>query len=260
MTKLTIATLQTHIIWEDVEANLALLEQQLLQLTTPVDLIVLPETFTTGFSMQIALAQSIDGKAMQWMEKMAKLKNAAIVGSMMMHDKHGDVFNRLIWMMPEGTYYAYNKRHLFTMGNEPNYFKRGNQQLVIQFKGFAIKPIICYDLRFPVWIRYNPHQPFDVLLVVANWPEKRAEHWNALLKARAIENQAYVVAVNRVGADGNGINHSGDTCVIHPNGTELYRKTHQPHLAIHTIDLDEVKKYRSDFPALADSDSFELNL
>ena len=260
MSVLNVATIQTELHWENTEANLHMLTQKLAQLNKPVDVVVLPEMFTTGFSMNTALAETPDGKAMQWMQQQAAQYNTAICGSLMMRDKHDDVYNRFIWMNPEGTYYAYNERHLFSIGNEHLHYKPGNQKLIITYKNFNIQLLVCYDLRFPVWIRRTPKHNYDAIFIVANWPERRAEHWKTLLKARAIENQCYVVAVNRIGLDGNGVNHSGDTSIIDPTGQVLYTQTHQAELAMHTLNLQQVQTYRADFAAQNDADQFTIQL
>jgi len=260
MSVLNVATIQTELHWENTEANLNMLTQKLAQLKKPVDVLVLPEMFTTGFSMNTALAETPDGTAMQWMQTQAAHYNMAICGSLMMRDKHDDVYNRFIWMNPEGTYYAYNKRHLFSIGHEHLHFKPGQQKLIITYKNFHIQLLVCYDLRFPVWIRRTPKHNYDAIFIVANWPERRAEHWKTLLKARAIENQCYVVAVNRIGVDGNGVNHSGDSSVIDSTGQVLYTQPHQPELAIHVLNLQQVKTYRADFAAQNDADQFTIQL
>lgn len=258
MSVLKIATLQTDIIWESPAENRSKLEQIILGINEPVDLIVLPETFSTGFSMNTSLSETIDGETMQWLSGLAQQKQAVICGSIMLKDKHQDVYNRLIWMKPEGSYYAYNKKHLFSIGQENNHYKPGNQKVIVEINGFKILLAVCYDLRFPVWLRRTPKADYDAILMVANWPERRAEHWNALLKARAIENQCYVVAVNRVGQDGNSVNHSGDTQIIHPNGKVNYHCSQRAEMAINSIHLNEVQQYRNDFPVWNDADRFEL--
>lgn len=259
MSELRVATIQTNLYWENVQANLDMFTIKLQAITQQVDVIVLPETFTTGFSMNTALAEWPDGPTMQWMHNQAQQKNAAICGSVMMRNKHNDVFNRFIWMNPEGTYFAYNKKHLFSIGNENQHFKPGSEKVIVNYKGFKIQLMVCYDLRFPVWIRRTTEHDYDVLLFVANWPERRAAHWNALLKARAIENQSYVVAVNRVGLDGNQVNHCGDTQLIAPTGELEYLKTNQEEIAIHTLSLNKVIAYRNEFQAWRDADNFTLN-
>lgn len=260
MSELIVATIQTATVWEDIDANLNLLTQKIASINTPVDVIVLPELFTTAFTMNTSLAEKPDGKTMQWMEQMAKQKNAAICGSVMLNTKHNDVYNRLIWMNPNGTYFAYNKHHLFSIGSEHNHYKPGNKQVVINYKNFNIRLLICFDLRFPVWVRRTTELNYDAIFIVASWPEKRAEHWKILLQARAIENQCYVVAVNRVGLDGKGMNHSGNSSIIDPTGTIIYQKSQIEDVAINTLTLDNVEQYRADFPAFSHADKFTIQL
>jgi predicted amidohydrolase len=258
MSELRVATIQSRLHWENPEANLAQFTAKLQAISQPVDVIVLPEMFTTGFSMNTALAEEPGGPTMQWMHEQAQLKNASICGSMMLRNKHNEVYNRLIWMNPEGTYVAYNKKHLFSIGSEHQHYKPGNEKVIVTCKGFRIQLLVCYDLRFPVWIRRTPQHDYDALLFVANWPERRSEHWQALLKARAIENQSYVIGVNRVGEDGNGITHSGETSVFDPSGRTLYTQSHVEEIAIHTLSLANVTNYRNEFQAWRDADPFTL--
>jgi predicted amidohydrolase len=212
-------------------------------------------------SMQYA--EEMNGFAMNWMHKMAEKKNAVLVGSMMMKEA-GEFYNRLIWMHPDGRYELYDKRHLFRMGNEHEHYTAGNSRIVFQLNEWKICPLICYDLRFPVWSRnrlVNNEFDYDVLIYVANWPERRAHAWKSLLVARAIENQTYVVGVNRIGSDGNNVIYSGDSAVIDFNGEKLSRtERYGDRCETVTISLDELKKFRSDFPASLDADQFNINL
>jgi predicted amidohydrolase len=208
-------------------------------------------------------AEEMNGFAMNWMHKMAEKKNAVLVGSMMMKEA-GEFYNRLIWMHPDGRYELYDKRHLFRMGNEHEHYTAGNSRIVFQLNEWKICPLICYDLRFPVWSRnrlVNNEFDYDVLIYVANWPERRAHAWKSLLVARAIENQTYVVGVNRIGSDGNNVIYSGDSAVIDFNGEKLSRtERYGDRCETVTISLDELKKFRSDFPASLDADQFNINL
>lgn len=260
MNELKVATIQTTLHWENPAANLEMFTQKIAAINQQVDVIVLPETFTTGFSMNTSLAEKPDGNAMLWMQQMAQQYNTAICGSLMMNTKHHDVYNRFIWMNPNGTYHAYNKHHLFSIGNEHNHYKAGNEMVIIQYKGFAIRLLVCYDLRFPVWIRRTHEHDYDAIFIVANWPERRAEHWKVLLQARAIENQSYVVAVNRIGEDGNKVNHSGNSSIIDPLGNIIYQKTHEEDISINLINKHVITKYRSEFPVEKDADPFALQL
>lgn len=257
MSLLKVATVQTNLHWENPDANLHGLTRKISSIPQ-ADLIILPEMFTTGFSMNTSLAETPDGHAMRWMHQLAETHQAVICGSLMMNVRHQDIYNRLVWMNPSGTYQYYNKRHLFSIGKEHLHYKAGREKTIVQLGDFRILLLICYDLRFPVWIRRTPKEDYDAIVIVANWPEKRAEHWKALLKARAIENQCYVVAVNRVGSDGNGVTHSGDSCVITPTGQVQYTKANEEETCIHTLDIEEVRRYREEFRVFDDSDRFHL--
>lgn len=256
MSTLRIATIQTELFWENTDTNLEMLSQKINKIQEEVDLIVLPEMFTTGFSMKTELAELPDGIATTWLKKIAQNKNSAICGSVMYRETNNEVYNRMLWANPDGTLYHYNKKHLFRFANEHNHYKAGNNKTIIQYNGFKIQLLVCYDLRFPVWIRRTPNQDFDVIVFVANWPEKRAEHWKALLKARAIENQCYVIGVNCVGKDGNNIAYSGDTSIIEPTGTIVYTQANQQEIAINNILLEKVLNYRNEFKAWQDADNF----
>lgn len=258
MSTLKIATIQSDLVWEDMAANLNRFEEKIAAIPEPVDVVVLPEMFTTGFSMNTSFADNMDGVTTQWMQHMAQKHQLAVCGSVMIKAEDGNVYNRLIWMNIDGSFHTYDKHHLFSIGSENNHFKAGQQKVIISYKGFDILLLICYDLRFPVWIRRTPQQDYDAIVIVANWPEKRAEHWRALLKARAIENQSYVVAVNRVGMDGHQMNHKGDSCVITPTGLLTYEKSFDEEIALHTIDKELVNQYRKEFPVMADADDFKL--
>ena len=202
MDDLRITTIQTHLYWEDIDQNLVHFEEKLNALTEQTDIIVLPEMFTTGFTMNPkVLAESHGDKGLQWMQRKSKEKNCVLVGSISVKD--GEKFyNRLYWVMPDGSYQSYDKRHLFQMGKEDVHYTAGSKKFVVEYKGWKICPLICYDLRFPVWSRNTKENTYDVLVYVANWPEVRSYPWKQLLIARAIENQAYVVGVNRIGQIG----------------------------------------------------------
>lgn len=262
MSNLKISIVQTRLFWEDCDRNLDLLTDRIDHIHGTTDIIVLPEMFTTGFSMNTGkLAEEMNGKAMQWMHEMAVRRNAVITGSLMMRE-NDRYFNRLIWMLPDGSCEYYSKRHLFRMGDEHNHYTGGTRRLIVHYKGWKFCPLVCYDLRFPVWSRnrlVNGEADFDCLIYVANWPEKRSHAWKSLLVARAIENQAYVVAVNRVGTDGNHVNYSGDSAVIDFKGERLSR-TERFGDKSETVEIspDDLKRYRESFPVLLDSDTFEL--
>jgi predicted amidohydrolase len=252
MQDLKVTIIQTDLVWENIAANLANLEKQLQTISEPTDLILLPEMFTTGFSMKSeVLAETIDGKTMQWMARQAQKHNAVIAGSLMIKDK-GNYYNRLIWMRPNCSYEFYDKRHLFAMSGEHEYFKAGENRLIVELKGWKICPMICYDLRFPIWSRNT--EDYDLLLYVANWPTQRIAHWQTLLTARAIENQSYTIGVNRIGTDIYGTYYSGHSAIIDMLGVTLFEKTHQP--AVHTQTLSKIylNKIRESLPFLKDRD------
>lgn len=258
MENLKITVFQGYLFWENVDKNLQNISLRLSGgIREKTDLIILPEMFTTGFSMNAtALAESMDGKAMQWMKQTAAKYNCVITGSLMITEG-GKYYNRLIWMQPDGTFQHYDKKHLFGMGNETETYTAGNEKLIVELKGWKIRPAICYDLRFPVWLR-NTNAEYDLLLIVANWPEKRAAHWRTLIPARAVENQAYVIAVNRIGHDGNEVYHSGDSTCIDPNGGTVYYKRDEEDVYTFSIIADELKYNRRAMPFLKDADDFVI--
>lgn len=248
---LRICLLQSELHWENISANLAMLNQKLGQLE-PSDLVILPEMFTTGFSMNAAaLAEPMHGTTMQWMQQKAESLNTVIVGSLIIKEK-GNYYNRLIWMPPNGDMLFYDKKHLFTMAGEEKIYTAGKKKVLIDYKGWKICPFVCYDLRFPVWNRNQ--QDYDLALYVANWPDKRSYHWRSLLTARAIENQAYVVAVNRVGTDGKGFYYSGHSSVIDPAGEILYQKADVEDLFYTTLKKAHLNQVREQLPFLRDRD------
>ena len=260
MNAISITTIQTNLYWEDIDKNLAHFDDKLNLLTEPTDIIVLPEMFTTGFTMNTGLlAEEHGGKGLNWMQKKAKEKNCVLVGSISVKDGQ-NFHNRLYWVMPDGTYQHYDKRHLFQMGKEDVYYTAGTKKILIDYKGWKICPLICYDLRFPVWSRNRKDNTYDVLIYVANWPEVRSYPWKQLLIARAIENQAYVVGVNRIGEDGNAIVHSGDSCVINPRG-ELISKTTSHEDISETVSLSYtyLEEFRKVFPVMLDGNEFTLS-
>ena len=257
MSILKITTFQTYLFWENIDKNLQNLSLRLTSIRETTDLIVLPEMFSTGFSMNPEkLAEKMNGKTMKWMLEQAKKYKCVITGSIIIKEKNKN-YNRLIWMRPNGTFEYYDKRHLFGLGEEDQHYTAGSKKLFVELKGWKICPVICYDLRFPIWLR-NTNEEYDMLLIVANWPERRSLHWRSLIPARAIENQAFVVAVNRVGHDGNEVYHSGDSMCIDPNGKVIYYKPNDEDLYTFTINKNDVTEARSSFPFLKDGDSFTL--
>ncbi|WP_299984447.1 amidohydrolase [uncultured Pontibacter sp.] len=258
MQDLRVTIIQTSLHWQDAAANRAMFSEKLAAVAPATDLIVLPEMFTTGFSMDAAgLAEDAEGPTLQWMKEEAARYNAVITGSVIVQEGE-QYFNRLYWVRPDGTYQHYNKRHLFRMAKEHHTYTPGQEKLLVELKGWKICPLVCYDLRFPVWSR-NVGSEYDLLLYVANWPKPRANAWSILLQARAVENLSYVVGVNRVGTDGNGHPYSGDSAVIHPKGYKLLETAEVE--GIHTITLNkkELTDFREAFPAHLDADDFTLS-
>lgn len=260
MSDLTVSLIQANLYWEDVAANLAMFDQKINSIKERTEVIVLPEMFSTGFSMQSErLAQTMDGSAVQWMKQKAKEKNVIITGSLII-EEGGEYFNRLLWMLPNGTFGTYNKRHLFGFAGEHDHYTAGDKRLIAQVKGWKLNLSVCYDLRFPVWARNsileNGEPAYDVLINVANWPERRNTPWRALLQARAIENQCYVIGLNRVGNDGNNIYHSGDSSIIDPIGEIIYHKAHDEDVFTYTLSRSHLNELRARFPFLKDADRF----
>lgn len=250
---LRVTLIQADLFWEDVEANLSYFERVIHSLGGKTDLIVLPEMFATGFSLEPELlAQGMDGTVVEWMRSSSQRLNADIAGSLIV-EEDGAYYNRLIWMRPSGRLSWYDKRHLFRYAGEDRAFTQGETTIVIELNGWRIKPFVCYDLRFPIWTR-NRGNEYDICLYVANWPVKRSLHWQALLVARAIENQAYVVGVNRVGIDGNGHEYSGDSGVYSPEGHTLYSKSGVADSTTISLSYSALKEYRQKFPTWMDAD------
>jgi omega-amidase len=260
MSNLLITTIQTSLYWEDKAANLHMLGVKIDGVKSG-GIVVLPEMFSTGFSMRPkVLAETMEGPTVQWMKDMAAKKNIILTGSLII-EEGGHYFNRLIWMLPNGQYGHYDKRHLFAYAGEHEHYTPGDRRLVAQVKGWKILLLTCYDLRFPVWSRQQPVNDlpeYDAIIYVANWPDRRSLAWQALLQARAIENQCYVIGVNRVGEDGNGIYHSGYTSVIDPLGEILYREKDIEDIATHTLDAEKLETTREKLPFWKDGDSFHM--
>lgn len=253
-----LSIVQRSLSWEQAEANRKNFSEILQPLKGQTDLVLLPEMFTTGFSMNTsAQAEPMDGPTMHWMQDTARNLDAAICGSFICKDA-GQCYNRLVFMRPDGSFEHYDKRHLFSLANENQYFTPGEQRLCLEWKGWRICPLICYDLRFPVWSR-NQGTSYDLLLYVANWPSRRAHHWRTLLPARAIENQCYVAAVNIAGTDGNGLEYRGDSSVFDFSGNTM---TQIPDgiEAINTVELSlsDLNAFRQQLPFLADADHFQI--
>lgn len=261
MSALTITTIQSNIIWEEKTTNLRLLEQKIAGIEEKTEIVVLPEMFNTGFSMRPeALAETMEGETVEWMKRVSRENGIVLTGSIMIEEA-GNYFNRLIWMLPNGQYGYYDKRHLFAYGEEDKHYSPGNKRLIASVKGWKINLLVCYDLRFPVWARQKINEEgaeYDVLIYVANWPERRSHAWKTLLCARAIENQCYVVGVNRVGSDANNIYYSGNSLVIDPLGQVLYHMADEEDVNTITLQKETLEDIRSKFPFWKDADSFNI--
>lgn len=252
MQDLTVTLIQTELFWEDIPANLALFDRWFEAVPDEADLVVLPEMFTTGFSMNAStLAQAMDGPAVKWMGDAARRKQTDIVGSMIIKDDDG-YLNRLIWARPDDLLY-YDKRHLFRMAGEEKIYRAGSKLLTVTLRGWKIRPFVCYDLRFPVWAR-NIDNAYDAAIFVANWPAERSAHWQTLLAARAIENQAYVIGVNRTGTDGDGRAFCGESTVIDPEGNALVQMGHIPGTRTVRLSAKTMTAWRKSFPVWMDAD------
>jgi omega-amidase len=258
MTALRVTLIQQALAWHDPPANRAHLEALLRPLAASTDLVVLPETFTTGFSMEVErVAEPVDGPTTRWLAHLAATLGAVITGSLITTER-GRYYNRLLWVEPAGELRHYDKRHLFRMGREHEHFTAGQAAWSVPWRGFRVCPLVCYDLRFPVFSRRRAELDYELLLYVANWPAARADAWRQLLRARAIENQAYVVGVNRIGADGHGVPHCGDSAAIDFLGHTLVQAGDAPVVLNLELAPEPLAAYRERFPAHLDADRFTL--
>lgn len=257
--KLKTALLQADLKWEDAAANRNLFETEIEKLSPEVDLIVLPEMFSTGFSMNAeALAEPTGGPTMQWMQKMAAEKDAAVTGSVIVVDD-GRYYNRLYFVYPDGNVEKYDKRHTFTLARENETYASGKERLIVEFRGWRVCPLVCYDLRFPVWARNT--EDYDLLIYVANWPSVRVRAWDALLQARAIENMSYCIGVNRVGEDGNGHPYPGHSVVFDSLGQALnYPSVTEAFTEEIVLDKQHLEETRGKLRFLQDRDKFQISL
>lgn len=257
MQNLSVNLVQTELIWEDPEANIAHFSALIDQIQHPSDIIILPETFATGFAMKaskIALPAH-ENIVLAWMKDMAQKHQSAICGSITVED-HGQFFNRFHFVEPSGKVTHYDKKHLFRMAGEDEEFSAGNDIVIIDYKGWRIKPMICYDLRFPVWSRSV--NDTDLIIYVANWPAPRINAWTTLLKARAIENQCYVIGANRVGEDGNGLSYVGKSIIIDFKGEALLDFGQEAHVGASVLDKSALDEFREKFPVAKDADKFTI--
>lgn len=257
MKPIKITLIQTSLFWEDCEKNITQFTDKINAIKDRTDLIILPEMFSTGFTMNAAaLAESMDGHTVQWLKEMAKEKNCAVTGSVIIKENN-KFYNRQLFVTENAEITCYDKRHLFRMANEHEYFTPGNKRIIINYRGWRICLMICYDLRFPVWNRNQ--KDYDLLLFIASWPEVRIDIWSLLLKARAIENQVYVAGVNRIGVDGKNMIFSGNSGVYSPKG--LLISTIQPHenkTETVEISMEELEDFRIKYPVELDADTFEI--
>lgn len=272
MSSLTLTIIQTSLHWENKTANLQQLEEKINRIQERTEIVILPEMFSTGFSMKPELlAETMEGDTVAWMKRVAASRRIILTGSIII-EENGEYYNRLIWMLPNGQFGHYDKRHLFAYADEHEHYAPGHKRLIASVKGWKINLLICYDLRFPVWSRQqvtattlsdmaganagNGDAEYDLLIYVANWPERRNHAWKTLLQARAIENQCFVAGVNRVGNDGNNIYHSGDSMIIDPMGKVLYTKAHDEDTFTITLQKETLDEIRHKLPFLRDADGF----
>jgi omega-amidase len=270
MSTLTITTIQSHLHWQDKAANLKMFEEKIDSIKEKTEIVVLPEMFSTGFAIHPeTLAETMDGETIAWMKRVAATKKIILTGSVII--KATDqvagsptrYYNRLIWMLPTGEYGHYDKRHRFAFAGEDQNYTAGTKRLIASVKGWKINLMVCYDLRFPVWSRQDTEDveeglEYDLLIYVANWPERRNHAWKTLLQARAIENQSYVVGLNRVGKDGTDLYHSGDSMVIDPLGEILYHKKDEEDIFTITLEKAHLETVREKFPFWRDADDFMI--
>ena len=255
--ELNVTLLQSDLVWENATENRKRFENKIYKIATTTDLIVLPEMFTTGFSMLPEhLAETMKGDTVNWMLKVAKTKNSALCGSIIIKENNS-FYNRFLFITPSGEIHFYNKRHLFSLAGENEYYKNDNKQIIINYKGWKICPLVCYDLRFPVWSRNTSN--YDLLIYVANWPKPRIMAWNTLLKARAIENMTFVIGVNRIGKDYNNHEYSGNSIVLDELGQEMTPLSENNETIISTtLSKEKLETSRKKFNFLNDQDLFEL--
>ena len=256
MRALTLALVQTATHWHDPAANRRRFDTWFAAVPETADVIILPEMFSTGFTMaSAAVAEAMDGPTVDWMRDAARLLDKVVCGSLVIAEG-GRCFNRFVWMPPDGSSVVYDKRHLFRMAGEHSHYAAGTMRPVIRYRDWRILPLVCYDLRFPVWLRNRGD--YDLLLAVANWPAARRLAWDTLLRARAIENLAYAAGVNIVGVDGNGVEYAGGTAVYGPDGAGLLESAADPGVYCVTLDGDGLNDFRARFPAWQDADPFTL--
>jgi omega-amidase len=255
--ELKVVLIQAPLVWENPKANRDYFSAKIKEINKETDLIVLPEMFTTGFTMNVKpLAESMDGVTINWLKEIAAENGVALTGSIIIKE-HGNYYNRLLFITPEGELFYYDKKHLFTLANEQEHYSPGTKKLIVDYKGWKICPLICYDLRFPVWARNVEN--YDVLIYVANWPEVRTKAWDVLLQARAIENLAYCVGVNRVAQDGKGFNYIGHSAVYDAFGEIITAQNFESENVFQTtLSKVHLQEVRSKLKFLNDKDTFQL--
>ncbi len=263
MSNIKVTLIQSPIHWENPAANREMFEKKINQITEPTEIVVLPEMFNTGFTMEPSTcAEPHQGESFQWMKRIAQEKNVVLTGSLAT-EENGKYYNRLIWMQPDGKYYQYNKKHLFTFAGEDKNYTPGEEKMIVEYKGWKFLLLICYDMRFPVWCKNNYSQEkgfdYDCIINVANWPAPRSHAWRILLMARAIENVAYVIGVNRIGKDDRGIDHSGDSALISPTG-DNFSNIMPSEQKVETIPMPkcQLDDFRKKFRVANDWDQFKL--
>ncbi|EGV42305.1 amidohydrolase [Bizionia argentinensis JUB59] len=255
--QLNLAFIQTNLVWENAEANRQNFEAKIKSIKKSVDVIVLPEMFTTGFTMNAqAVAETMDGETVGWLQKQASEANSAITGSIVIHE-NGNYYNRMLFVFPDGTIKTYDKRHTFSLAGEDKVYTSGTEKVIVHYKGWDLCLQVCYDLRFPVWARNTTD--YDALIYVACWPKSRMAAWDALLKARAIENMCYCVGVNRIGIDENQNEYSGHSTVYDVLGNNITPiRPHKDHIEIVTLDKKHITRYREKLKFLNDRDQFKI--
>ena len=263
MSDLIISLIQSDLHWENKEANLSMFEEKIHGIKERTHIVLLPEMFSTGFSMKPQeLAETMHGRTVEWMKRISATRKVILAGSLIIEEE-GNYHNRLVWVLPNGQTGFYDKRHLFAFADEHNHYAPGNKRLIAAVNGWKVNLMVCYDLRFPVWARQSSDTEdgspeYDLLIYVANWPERRNHAWKTLLQARAIENQCFVAGVNRVGSDGNDIYHSGDSMVVDPMGAIMETRAHNEGIITVTLKRDTLEEIRTKLPFLQDGDEFNL--
>lgn len=268
MKPLTVTTIQANLHWENKEANFKMFEEKINAVKDKMEIVILPEMFSTGFSMKPSLlAEKMDGASVAWMKRVAAEKKIILTGSLIIEEE-GNYYNRLIWMQPNGEYGYYDKRHLFGYAGEDEQYTSGVKRLIASAKGWKINLQVCYDLRFPVWARQafplveeqvtQDGPEYDLLIYVANWPDRRIHAWKTLLQARAIENQCYVIGVNRVGNDGNEIYHSGQSMIVDAAGEIMYSAADREEAFTYELSMEKLNEVRDRLPFLKDADPFMI--